>query len=232
MEYFNLDKDIARLILLQRIELASPLFKKIRKLFGRYIFTNFITKFMISSDSIGNKYYSSMLEEYNLLKNFISFKNKKILSIGAGMCGLELIIDSKSENNFFYIIEKDYISKKVKYGWDEKNDEGYNKIDLLELFLLKNDMKKEKFKIFNFDKDILPIKKFDLIISLYSLDYHYSFSFYIEYLKKVMGENTQIIFDTIRPDYFKKIFKTVKIISRDEKAIHSSKRIICNQFIV
>jgi hypothetical protein len=33
----------------------------------------------------------------------------------------------------------------------------------------------EKFKVFDFDKDSLPSKKFDVVISLYSLDYHYDF---------------------------------------------------------
>ena len=48
MAFNGLNKDIARLILLQRIELASPFLSKIRKSFGRYLFTNFITKFFVS----------------------------------------------------------------------------------------------------------------------------------------------------------------------------------------
>ena len=116
MRYLNLNRAIARLILLQRIELASPTLKKIRKIFGRYIFTNFVTKFLISPDDINLKYYSLMIEEYKKLTSFAEFENKKILSIGPGMCGLELIINSNTKNSFFTIIEKNYISKKVVYG--------------------------------------------------------------------------------------------------------------------
>ena len=36
METFNINRNIAHLAILQRIELASPKLKKIRKLFGRY----------------------------------------------------------------------------------------------------------------------------------------------------------------------------------------------------
>ena len=231
MKYFNLDRKIARLMLLQRNELTSPKLKKIRKLFGRYIFTNFITKFMISPTLIGTKYFQLMLKEYKFLVDHIDFNNKKILSIGAGMCGLELIINHKSANSYFTIIEKDYVSKKVSYGWDNKNKEAYNSIDLLNLFLINNGMKKESFEIYNFDKDNFPIKKYEYIISLYSLDYHYDFFNYFEYFKKVIDKNTKIIFDTIRPNYFKKVFENVDIISSEIKSIHSSKRIICSKLI-
>ena len=72
---------------------------------------------------------------------------------------------------------------------------------------------------------------YDYIISLYSLDYHYDFSYYLKYLKHIMNESTEIIFDTIRPDYFSNIFEDVRIIETEQKSIHSSKRIICKNFI-
>tara|TARA_B100001093_G_C26475290_1_gene862446 strand:- start:81 stop:782 length:702 start_codon:yes stop_codon:yes gene_type:complete len=229
MGYFNLDRDIARLVLLQRTETATTRLKNLRKIFGRYIFTNFISKYFISPKSISTKYYELMLREMKQLQNYLSFENKKILSIGSGMCGLELLINSNLKNNFFSIIEKNYVSKKVKYGWDEKNDEAYNRIDLLYFFLVNNGMSRKNFEIFDYDNDILPIKNYDYVISLYSLDYHYDFSFYGEYFKKILNDNTKVIFDTIRPDFFKKIFENVEVINNEEKIIHSSKRIICNK---
>lgn len=230
MAFNGLNKDVARLILLQRIELASPFLSKIRKSFGRYLFTNFITKFFVSSKSINKKYYSIMKNEFSELKKKIDFSNKKILSIGSGMCGLELVINSKNKNNKFTIIEKNYVSKKVKYGWDEKNIEGYNNLNLLKKFMLKNGMK-NNFKIYDFDRDNLPFGKFDLIISLYSLDYHYDFKIYLNFFKKVVNKDTIFIFDTIRPQFFRLLFENVEIISSSQKKIHSSKRIICKKFI-
>jgi hypothetical protein len=230
MAFNGLNKDIARLILLQRIELASPFLSKIRKSFGRYLFTNFITKFFVSPKSINKKYYSIMKNEFSELKKKIDFSNKKILSIGSGMCGLELVINSKNKNNKFTIIEKNYVSKKVRYGWDEKNIEGYNNLNLLKKFMLKNGMK-NNFKIYDFDRDNLPFGKFDLIISLYSLDYHYDFKIYLNFFKKVVNKDTIFIFDTIRPQFFRLLFENVEIISSSQKEIHSSKRIICKKFI-
>ena len=231
MGFSNLNKVVARLILLQRIELANSILKKIRKILGRYIFTNFISRFFISKSEINTKYYFLMNEEYNLLKKYINFDNKNILSIGPGMCGLEIIINTHSKNSNFTILEKNYISKKVVYGWDIKNKEGYNNLNLLKDFLENNKMK-NNFEIFNVDEDNLPEKKFDYIISLYSMDYHYDFTIYLEYLKKVSTDNTIIIFDTIRPEYFKKIFLNTEVIVSDQKKIHSSKRILCKKFIL
>jgi len=171
-----------------------------------------------------------MKNEFSELKKKIDFSNKKILSIGSGMCGLELVINSKNKNNKFTIIEKNYVSKKVRYGWDEKNIEGYNNLNLLKKFMLKNGMK-NNFKIYDFDRDNLPFGKFDLIISLYSLDYHYDFKIYLNFFKKVVNKDTIFIFDTIRPQFFRLLFENVEIISSSQKEIHSSKRIICKKFI-
>ena len=231
MKKIYLNRDIARLIALQRIELLGPILKKIRKLFGRYFFTNFASKYFISPNLIGKKYLNLMEKEYEILKKYLNFDNKEILSIGSGMCGLELIINNKSKDCFFHIIEKNYISKKVTYGWDNNNNEAYNNLNLLTFFLIKNGIEEKKFKIYDFDIDTLPMVKFDLIISLFSLDYHYDFNLYHEYLKKNFNEKTQIIFDTIRPDYFEKIFKNVQILQDNYDTVHKSKRIICSEFI-
>ena len=231
MSNFILTKEIARLILLQRIQLSGPLQKKIRKLFGRYLFTNFIAKFFINTNAISKKYYELMISEFEIIKKYLDKKDQLYLSIGGGLGGLELIINKNFKDKNYYFIEKNYISKKIIYGWDIKNNEGYNNLKLLNFFLINNGMNSSKINIFNFDTDNLPSNKFDVVISLFSLDYHYDFNFYIDYLRQNSHPNTKIIFDTIRADYFLKIFKNVEIIKSDEKIIHKSKRIICSDFI-
>jgi len=61
---FYLNKKETRLIVLQRIEILNSFFKKIRKLFGRRLFTNFISKFFLNSSSVGRAYYNDMNNEY------------------------------------------------------------------------------------------------------------------------------------------------------------------------
>ena len=173
-----------------------------------------------------------MLKEFSTIERFIKNDDKSFLSIGGGIGGLELIINQNFKNNDYYFIERNYVSKKVRYGWGGMdNEEAYNDLNLQKTFLKINEMNENQINIFDYDNENLPEKKFDVIISLLSLDYHYDFNLYVEYLKKVSKGNTKIIFDTIRADHFKKIFKNVEIIRSDTNTVHKSKRIICSQFL-
>jgi len=228
---FDVNNKVARLIVLQRIELCSEFIKKVRKLFGRYIFSNFVTKFFLNSKNIGKSYYDRMSEEFKTLENHIDHKDKNLLSIGGGMGGLEVILNNNCEVNFFDFIERNFVSKKVVYGWSNNNSEAYNNLNLQTEFLVKNGLPDTKFKVFDFDKDSLPLKKFDVVISLYSLDYHYDFNQYAKYLKENTHKESKIIFDTVRPDFFKSVFKDVVILSETSKRVHSSKRLLCKNFL-
>ena len=232
MDKFLVSKKAARLIVLQRIELISSSLKRVRKIFGRFIFSNFITKFFINEKLIGESYHDIMINEFSTIEKFINKEDNLFLSIGGGLGGLELMINKKFDNRNYYFIERNFISKKVKYGWGGMtNSEAYNDLNLQKTFLETNGLKNEQINIYDYDKDDLPNIKFDLVISLLSLDYHYDFDIYINYLKKISKPNTRIIFDTIRADHFKSIFKNVEIIKTYDDTVHKSKRIMCSQFI-
>jgi len=229
---FIVSKKAARLIVLQRIELISSSLKKIRKIFGRFLFSSFITKFFLNEKLIGESYHNIMLNEFSTIEKFINKEDNLFLSIGGGLGGLELIINEKFDNRNYHFIERNFISKKVKYGWGGMtNSEAYNDLNLQKNFLETNGLKNEQINIYDYDKDDLPNIKFDLVISLLSLDYHYDFDIYINYLKKISKPNTKIIFDTIRADHIKSIFKNVEIIKTYDDTVHKSKRIMCSQFI-
>ena len=102
MNSFIIPKQAARLAVLQRIELANPFLLKIRKLFGRYIFSNLVTKYFLNANSIGKRYYETMLNEFLTLEKFIEQNHKSILSIGAGLGGLEIIINQKYNDKTFF----------------------------------------------------------------------------------------------------------------------------------
>jgi len=231
VDNFIVSKKAARLIVLQRIELISSSLKKVRKIFGRFIFSSFITKFFINEKLIGESYHNIMLNEFSTIEKFINKEDNLFLSIGGGLGGLELIINKKFDNRNYHFIERNFISKKVKYGWGGMtNSEAYNDLNLQKIFLETNGLKNEQINIYDYDKDDLPNIKFDLVISLLSLDYHYDFDIYINYLKKISKPNTKIIFDTIRADHFKSIFKNVEIIKTHDDTVHKSKRIMCSHF--
>ena len=232
MKTFILQNKTARLAVLQRIELASPFLLKVRKLFGRYIFSNVITRYFLNPKLIGQEYYKVMSEEFLTIKKFISYDDKFFLGIGSGIGGLELLINQNFKDRNFHFIERNYVSKKVKYGWGGMaNNEAYNDLELQKNFLKINQMNESQINIYDYDKNNLPEIKFDIIISLFSLDYHYDFDLYSGYLRKISNEDTKIIFDTIRSDYFKKIFKNVEIVKSNLMTVHKSKRIICSQFL-
>ena len=51
--------------------------------------------------------------EYKQISNYIELKDKEVLSIGSGVCGLELIIYSNYPNNFFQLLKKIIFQKKL-----------------------------------------------------------------------------------------------------------------------
>ena len=230
MKSFVFNRNLSHLAVLQRVELIDKRLKKVRKLFGRYIFSKIISKYFINIREVSKNYFKIMEDEFHSIEKYI-YNRKNFLSIGAGIGGLELLILSNLPNSHLTFIEKNYISKKIKYGWDETNNEGYNDLCQLEKFILSNKIASDRFRIFDFNKNNFPINKFEVLISLYSLDYHYDFNIYYDYIKKVMNNESILIFDTIRPDYFKNIFKFVEVIKEDINTVHKSKRIICSKFI-
>ena len=220
---------MAQLVLLQRIELANPLLLKLRKIFGRYLFSKIFSKYFINTKEI-SKNYTKLIEKELLNISSYLRQDQKILSIGSGLGGLEIAIMKKFNRTSVTLIEKDYVSDKIKYGWDNENKEGYNDLSLLEDLIIMNNISKDQFNIINYEEGNFPTKKYNLVISFYSLDYHYDFNIYLDYLKKNTDENTLIIFDTIRYEYFNEVFNFVKIIKEDENTVHKSKRIVCRIF--
>lgn len=220
---------MAQLVLLQRIELANPLLLKLRKIFGRYLFSKIFSKYFINTKEI-SKNYTKLIEKELLNISSYLRQDQKILSIGSGLGGLEIAIMKKFNRTSVTLIEKDYVSDKIKYGWDNENKEGYNDLSLLEDLITMNNITKDQFNIINYEEGNFPTKKYNLVISFYSLDYHYDFNIYLDYLKKNTDENTLIIFDTIRYEYFNGVFNFVKIIKEDENTVHKSKRIVCRMF--
>ncbi len=229
MEDLKLTRDMAQLAILQRIELANKFLMRVRKLFGRYLFSKIFSKFLINKKQVSKKYLELINKEYQNIEKFL-FDGQKILTIGGGIGGIELLIMKKFPNTKIDLIEKNYISDKIRYGWDYENQEGYNNLLLTGNFFNLNGIDKNKYNIYDYDEKNFPNKNYDLIISLYSLDYHYDFNIYSNYLRSVSNESTKIIFDTIRPDFFNKLFENLSVVKKNELTVHKSKRIVCINF--
>lgn len=230
---FILHKQDIKNLLFQRNDLFSIQQKFLRKTFGRWLFTKFFI-FFFKKKNIDRLYFQILQREYETLKIFLKKikKNRNILSIGCGLGGLEVIMQKNLFfNSNFFLFERNFTSSKVIYGFDPNNREAYNSIKSTRLFINTNSLNKIKFHLFDVDVDKLPKIKFDIVISILSLDYHYPFDIYYKYLKKNSHASTIFVFDTVRPQYFKKVFKKIKIISKRNRIVHSSVRVICKGFI-
>jgi hypothetical protein len=228
---FFLDKKMLPMILFQRNELLNSFQKRVRRVLGRILFTNLFVYLGNSQAIIEKKYFLICKKEFSRLKNYFPRPFKNILSIGCGIGGLEYFFSHIKSIIKIDLIDRNFVSRKVIYGFDLTNREAYNNLDYTRKFLLSNGISNKKFEIFNYDKDKLPTKKYDLIISLLSLDFHYPFSIYKNYIKKISNLRTVLILDTNRPNYFKSMYKKVKIIKKVTNNIHPYYRIICQQII-
>ena len=102
------------------------------------------------------------------MENYFPKNAKNILSIGCGIGGVEYFFSNIGTVRKVDLIDRNFVSKKVIYGFDFKNLEAYNNLDYTKDFLLSNGFSNRKFEIFNYDKDKLPDKKYD-IIKFYSI---------------------------------------------------------------
>ena len=68
MNFLNLNRKLAQLALLQRIELADKKLIKKRKIFGRYLFSKIFSKYFINPKKISEGYTKIMVEELGILR--------------------------------------------------------------------------------------------------------------------------------------------------------------------
>ena len=149
------------------------------------------------------------------------------MSIGGGVGGVESMVLSFSDNIKLDLIERNFISSKIKYFWNP--EEAYNKLNLSKEFINSNTKNYNNFSICDFNNKNILKKKYDLIFSLYSMDFHYGLETYKNFLLKRSHKKTLFVFDTIRPGDLKFFFRNVKVIKQIKKRIHSSARVVCKE---
>ena len=227
----KIKREHIKYLLLQRTQYISKFQLKIRKLFGRYLFTNFFINFFNSKQSIEKKLNEDFKIEFDSIKNFIPNNLSNILDIGCGLGVINIFLNSFYLNKcYFTLIDKTYLDKKITYGFNNKG-EFYNNLELTKDFLLENKLKENQLEIIDASKNFTLKKKYDLIISLFSMGYHYSIDLYIEKIKKVSKKNTKIIFDLSLEynsiEYLNKYFDSVEIIKEDHIVKQNYVRLIC-----
>ena len=113
----NLNKISNKLILLQRNELLSEKQKFLRKRFGRFLFTNFFIHFF-QINNLNNSVKNLFEKEYETIKDFLPNNVSNILDIGCGLGIINIFLNKKyNHNTQFFLIDKDRVDIKIKYGF-------------------------------------------------------------------------------------------------------------------
>ena len=221
-----------KLILLQRNELQNTIQRKIRKLFGRYLFTSFFIYFFNTKKTISKNISKIILNEFEEIKPYLHKDINQILDIGAGLGLIDILLNNYlNKVSNFTLIDRNFISKKIKYGFS-KDYEGYNLLKKTEFFLIRNGLDKNQIKLIDTNHDINLINKFDLIISLISMGYHYPVDNYLNILKHNSHKETIFIFDLAdehnKVEEIKILFEKVHVLKVVNKR-HKQIRVICKR---
>ena len=216
--------------LLQRNEFFSDKQKKIRKIFGRYLFTNIFVSYFNPIKNLNIKLNQEFKKEFDEIINYLPQKSQNILDIGSGLGIINIFLNNFYEDAYFTLIDKNYVEKKVLYGFDERG-QFYNDFNITFDFLKSNGIKEEHLDLVNVDSIKKINKKFDLVISLLSLGYHYPLQQYIEFLKKNSHKKTVFIFD-LAEEYndftiITKMFYHTTIIKKNSSVKQSYNRLCC-----
>jgi len=218
---------------LQRNEFLSPKQIKIRKLFGRTLFTKFFINYYQHNNLLEIISYE-IEKEFNLIKKYIPINIKSVMDIGCGLGLINIFLNNNFKNiNKFYLLDKNKIDHKVKYGFS-KSYESYNSLTATRDTLILNNIQKKKINLIDVDKDYNIKNSIDFVISLVSMGYHYPISNYIELLRKTSNKNTVFIFDiateyqdlSIIKNYFNKYEIIEKICTK-----HPRLRLFCSEII-
>jgi len=230
----SLNKKSKKLLLLQRNELLTKKQIFLRKKFGRFLFTNFLINYF-EDKNLEKKAYELFDQEFNTFKDFLPSKAENILDIGCGLGIADIFLNKFFSNTSnFYLLDKNRIDKKIKYGFSS-NYESYNDLNETKNLLLNNNINKDRINLFNVDKKIEIKTKIDLVISLKSMGYHYPLNTYIELFQNCCTAETIFIYDVgdnqYNEEYLKTFFGSIQIIY-EEKTNNILRRLCCTNFKV
>ena len=173
----------------------------------KYIYTKEHIPYMkeqiwqIDSSANGNlDYYSQLSDaEFSVIKEFINPDVKNIMDLGCGMgrCGINLYHKLKDKQNIkIFFGDSNFVAANSGGSVVPENDEhsNYNNLLKTESFVSLN--KVENYEIKNIMDENFPkgLPKMDLIISMYSVGYHFCMNKWLERLHPVMTQKTTVVF--------------------------------------
>ncbi|MAV82933.1 MAG: hypothetical protein CMI90_05685 [Pelagibacteraceae bacterium] len=234
MKKIQLKNTHKKYFLFQRNEYLSSQQIKIRKLLGRYLFTKIFINFFNSLSDINDNLNKNFKKEFNDLIDHLPRTTSNILDIGSGLGVIDIYLNEHyNQKPNFTLIDKNFIEKKVYYGFNSSG-QAYNNFKITKDFLLHNGLNSDQLSIFDADSNLLFDVKFDLVVSLLSMGYHYPLDQYLSVFKNNTHKNTVFIID-IAEEYNDKnqifnLFDSAKILYKSSLPRHNYIRICCIGF--
>ena len=180
-----------------------------------------------SDDQYDMLYNEGINKDVDEIKPFMFNKeNLNICDIGCGVGSIDILLYKNFDVNHLTLIDKNGTSNTIYYGF--KNDAAfYNDMILTKTLLNENGVPLNVVDVVDVNKDTLPFnEKYDVIISLLSLSFHYPYLTYSEFIKKTLKPDGILILDvrdnTTEISKILNDFKKCEIIKQKEK----SKRMI------
>lgn len=167
--------------------------------------------------NIKRKYNEDIENEFNQIIPFLPESCNTILDIGCGLAGMSILMYHYYDHPLLYLVDKDLISKKIKYGFSE-NESFYNSHEILQKILEMNCI--ENFVMKNPDDDFKDLQKIDIAVSFLACGFHFPLYYYFGRIFNNLSETGIFICDIrkTQSDQIKMInlyFDNVKEIETD-----------------
>jgi hypothetical protein len=180
-------------MILPEDNLTIELIKKQRSNYGK---KNFI-----------KKYHNDLQNEFNSMYDYLPDKCKNIVDIGCGLCGISVLLHHCYDNPFLWLIDKDEIEKKPRYGFTD-NPSYYNSFDIIKKIMDLNEI--NNYKIVNPENDFSFIKNIDIVISILACGFHFPVYFYFGRIFNCLNDNGILILD-IRKEKYKEEISEIEL---------------------
>jgi SAM-dependent methyltransferase len=151
--------------------------------------------------SIKKAFSEDMLQEYNAIKNYLPASASCILDIGCGVAGIDILLSRHYANKaVIFLLDKTTIDERIHYGFGAKGS-FYSSLQIARTLLISNGVDPQKIHLQEATPgyDIHGSDKFDLVISLLSLGFHFPVSTYLDQIHDRLKTNGIVILD-IRKD--------------------------------
>jgi SAM-dependent methyltransferase len=147
---------------------------------------------------IFQKYFDEMRKEYEIIKQHLPPRAKRILDLGCGIAGIDVLLwDHYGGGTAFYLLDASELSA-VRYGFGE-SVAYYNSLRLTRQFLLRNRVPSDQIVTIDIQRDSFPSNtSFDAIFSLISWGYHYPVTTYLDPAYDALKPGGSLILDVRR----------------------------------